>query len=189
MRAAPHTALGQRRIVDMYRLRPILVLAVLTPTFSACAQSLPDFSGTWRVAEARNSTPNSGDAPLRRRGFTFTIAQDRTELRILFPKLPALVFKVDGSENRYLHDSGDAWTKFTTVAKWDGALLTLKSTTLNGWWKTSSPESTDSQPTQLEETRILRFEASGARLKMDTSSHDEKPFLVQYVDVLVRVEP
>lgn len=74
------------------------------------------------------------------------------------PQLDAKL--LDGPENPYIHDSGNVWTRFRTVVRWDGAALTLNLTTLHGWWKDSSPDSVDSQPTQLEEIRILRFEAS-----------------------------
>jgi hypothetical protein len=176
------------RIVDMCRRRFVLLLAMMAPSLGTSAEPLPDFSGTWQVVEAQNSTPHAGFDPSRRRGFTFVIEQDRTELRVVFPKLPALIFELDGSDNRYVHDSGDAWTRFKTVARWDGAILTLKSTTFNGWWKTSDPSRVDSQATELEETRTLRFEMPGGKLRMETSSRDEKPFLVQYVDVLVKVQ-
>jgi hypothetical protein len=165
------------------------LVAILIPSPAVFAQSLPDFSGTWRVEDSRNCSPNAISSPSERRGFTFQILQDATELSIVFPKLPEIVFKLDNSEKQYVHDSGDAWTKFRTAAKWDGVELTLKSTTLNGWWKDSSPGLVESQPTQLEETRILGFEAQGSRLRMETSSRDEKPFLVQYVDVLVKAAP
>jgi hypothetical protein len=149
--------------------------------------SWADFSGTWRVEETHNFSPNAPANQSTRLGFTFRIAQTQTEVRIILPYLPAIVFNRDGSENQYVHDNGDSWTKFTTVARWDGELLSLKSITLNGWWKDSNPASVNTQPTQLEETRLLRLERAGTRLRLEVQSHDEKPFSTRYVDLLRRV--
>jgi len=153
---------------------------------SASAQTLPEFSGTWRVEESRSISPKAEIRP-QRRGFTLVIEQTKDEVRLSFPALPTVVCKLDGSENVYLHDAGAAWTKLRTWARWDGVALTLKSITLNGWWKDSNPASVWTQDTQLEETRVFKLDPATMKLRMDTQGRDEKPFEVKYTDLLSRV--
>lgn len=153
---------------------------------AAClGQAVADFVGMWRVSENHNFSPNAPASPPSRIGYTLSVTQTPTDLHLSLPRLPAMVFHLDGSENEYVHDNGAWWTKFRTSLRCDHGTLLLKVTSLNGWWKDSRPIDVTAQPTQLEETIVFGFTAGD--LRMETTTRDEKPFVGRSVDVLVRV--
>jgi len=163
------------------------VLALFLPVCAGLGQQPTDFSGTWQVQESHSDSPTaSRQSSQQHRGFTIRIRQTAAEVSLALPRLPVIIFKLDGSEYSYVHDNGASWTRFITTAKWNGSHLTLHSTTLNGWWKDSDPARITSQATQLEDTRTLDLEANGASLRIETLSRDEKPFAVHSVELLAK---
>ena len=96
----------------------------------AWAQPKVDFSGTWKLDEAKSGSAAGGE---RHRSGTLRIEQTDTELRVL-PSGDAtltMIYRLDGSESVNKVGGGTV----TSTTTWDGPRLAVRSR-----WKFATPQ-------------------------------------------------
>jgi hypothetical protein len=113
-----------------------LVTITLLSCATIFAQSKPDFTGTWKSDTARSDSAHQA-TPIG--PITLKISQTAGEIRIETKTRPkdrplvaneALIYKLDGSENRVAGNSG---VPVTCRAHWEGSALVLEtSRSVNG---------------------------------------------------------
>ena len=142
----------------------VIATAILAVATLAWAQK-PDFSGTWTLDPATAPTGGGGGRGGGRGGILgmgpTTVKQTATELTVESTTQDGTkvtrTYKLDGTESKNTITTGRGTFESTSVAKWDGAKLTIVTKSMFGDTPTETTE------VWTVDGSTLNVESTGAR--------------------------